>query len=244
MVTGTAIDLFAGAGGTTTGLSLAGYDVRLAIECDRDAAETLSANFPETKVVPELIESYSPRRILREAGVRKGELDILSACPPCQGFSTLGKGDASDPRNDYVAAVGALAVALRPRAVLLENVPGLQRDTRLEQLEILLRGAGYGVGSWRLDASEFCVPQHRRRFILIAVAGHNDEEVLDPRTTYKCDGRSKHPHTVRDVIESLGPPGRDDPLHQARTLPRSVLERVKAIPHDGGSRAALPNPCA
>ncbi|MCH7811684.1 MAG: DNA cytosine methyltransferase [Chloroflexi bacterium] len=236
----TAIDLFAGAGGSTLGLLRARCDVRLAVECDRDAVSTYRANFPSVELLPGLIESYTPTCIRRKAKLGSHGLGILSACPPCQGFSTLGACDREDERNDYVLTVGALVAELQPKALILENVPGLERDSRCSVLKDMLISLGYGIGSWVLDASEFCVPQRRRRFVLLAVRGLSDDEVVDPRKEYKCRKRPKHPHTVREVIESVGPLRANDPLHKARQLPADVLKRAKAIPHDGGSRWDLP----
>jgi len=236
----TAIDLFAGAGGATAGLLLAGCDVRLAVECDEDAVATYSANFAGVQVLPDLVESYTPSYILEKARLERGALDIISACPPCQGFSTLGKCDPDDERNDYVVRVGALVAELGPKALILENVSGLRRDERSSRLKHLLRSLGYGVNSWVIDATQLCVPQRRTRFVLIAVLGLTDDEVSDPRSNYRCSDWPRHPHTVRDVLEALRPLSRRDALHSARRLPPAVLERVRAIPHDGGSRQSLP----
>ena len=236
----TAIDLFAGAGGTTAGLFLAGCDVRLAVECDKEAAATYSANFPRVRLLPKVIETYSPSYILQSARLQPGTLGIISACPPCQGFSTLGKRDPNDVRNDYALMVGALVEELRPRALILENVPGLDHDPRSSRLRALLRSRRYGVKSWVFDATQFCVPQRRKRFALIGVLGLSDEEISDPRPDYQCADWPPHPHTVRDVLDSLEPPNDGDALHVVRGLPPTILERVHAIPHDGGSRRALP----
>jgi DNA (cytosine-5)-methyltransferase 1 len=236
----TAIDLFAGSGGTTSGLVLAGCDVRLAIESDKDAVATYSANFPQVTIVPERIESYTAHRILHEARLKREELGILAACPPCQGFSTLGKHDRDDKRNGYIDTVGALLEPLSPKALLLENVPGLSRDSRFSGLKRVLAGLGYGVGHWVLDGTEVCVPQRRKRLVVVAIRGLRDEEIDDPRSSYQCAEWPAHPHTVRQVLKALGSPDGVDCLHTARRLSGKVLKRAHAIPHDGGSRRDLP----
>jgi DNA (cytosine-5)-methyltransferase 1 len=236
----TAIDLFAGAGGATAGLFLAGCNVRLAVECDAGASETYSSNFPQVELLPDLVERFTPSFMLERAGLRLGELDILTACPPCQGFSTLGKRDSDDPRNDYVLSVASFVQELRPRALIFENVAGIANDRRLSVLRSLLGSLGYGVNSWVLDARDFCVPQHRRRFVLIAIEGRLDADITDPRSSYKCCEWEQHPHTVRGVLGLLPKPGGIDELHKVRQLPPHVLERVRAIPINGGSRTSLP----
>lgn len=236
----TAIDLFAGAGGSTAGLVRAGCDVRLAVERDRSAAATYSANFPYVSLVPQAIEQYTADQILHQARLERGSLGIMSACPPCQGFSTLGNRNPGDDRNNYVNLVAALVEDLLPRAVIIENVPQLARDDRWSLLQDSLRRAGYGVNSWLVDAAAFCVPQRRRRLVLVAVLGLRDIDISDPRSTYNCEDWRRHPHTVRQVLQELGPPGDEDDLHRARKLPQQVLRRIKGIPPDGGSRCALP----
>ncbi len=235
-----AIDVFAGAGGATAGLVLAGCDVRLAIESDEDAVATYRANFPSVPVVAKRIEEYTPSGILREAGVQRGELAILAACPPCQGFSSLGKGDRDDERNDYVKTVGELVDCLRPKAVLLENVPGVIGDGRYAELKALLSALGYGLGEWILDAADFCVPQRRKRLVMFAPRGLPDSAIRDPRLAYACAAWGSHPHTVRDVLRLVGPLNPQDRLHDGRKLPPNILARVRAIPRDGGSRRDLP----
>ena len=98
----TAIDLFAGAGGATQGLKQAGFRVLAAVESDRDAAGTFAKNHPEVKVWAEDIRAVDPAAVRERIGTAVGELDLLTACPPCQSFSTLGRMDPTDARNDLI----------------------------------------------------------------------------------------------------------------------------------------------
>src|SRR2546426_8048477 len=99
-----AVDLFAGAGGATLGLRHAGFDVPVAVEIDREKATTLQKNHPETIVLGASglgdVRSLTGAGILGSGGLAPGEVDLLVACPPCQGFSLLGRRDANDSRND------------------------------------------------------------------------------------------------------------------------------------------------
>src|SRR4029077_15530010 len=92
------VDLYSGAGGTTQGLRGAGFQVLAAVENDTAAADTFRANHPDTHLaargIPR-VQAPAPARPIAEPGRR---LDLLTACPPCQPFSTLGTGDADDPR--------------------------------------------------------------------------------------------------------------------------------------------------
>ncbi|MBN2378168.1 MAG: DNA cytosine methyltransferase [Sedimentisphaerales bacterium] len=83
----TAIDLFCGCGGLTLGLKQAGFDVIGAIDLEPIAVETYKVNHPEVAVWEEDICGLSTQREKRRLGIRKGELDLLAGCPPCQGLS-------------------------------------------------------------------------------------------------------------------------------------------------------------
>src|SRR4051812_10468110 len=104
-----AIDLYAGAGGTTAGLKRAGFSVTLAIEFDDDAVKTYRAAFNDVCLTGEPIENYDAARIIREAKLTDDELDVLAACPPCQGFSSIGTKNPADARNDHITNVGWIA---------------------------------------------------------------------------------------------------------------------------------------
>ena len=99
----TALDLFAGAGGATQGLKDAGYRVVAAVEEWSDAVRTFSANHPEVGVLERDIRCVEPRALRTSLELSVGSLDLITACPPCQSFSTLGRMDASDSRNDLIA---------------------------------------------------------------------------------------------------------------------------------------------
>src|SRR6266436_1677847 len=82
----TAIDLFAGCGGLTSGLTAAGFSVLAAIEKDADAAASYRANHPGVKLYECDIRDVSPRRLLRDTTLVGGKsIDLIAGCPPCQG---------------------------------------------------------------------------------------------------------------------------------------------------------------
>src|SRR5687767_6077880 len=101
-----AIDLFSGCGGLTTGLKLAGFEVIASVEKDPLAAETYKANHRGVLVFNADIRDVPARSLMRELGLRCGELDLLAGCPPCQGFSVLrtrnGANQNRDRRNGLV----------------------------------------------------------------------------------------------------------------------------------------------
>jgi DNA (cytosine-5)-methyltransferase 1 len=167
----TFIDLFAGCGGLSSGLRSAGLIPLAEVEVDAWACETLRANFPDGKVIEADIRQIDDETISSFAGV-----DVIAGGPPCQGFSVAGSTQygINDPRNELVFWFLHWVEILRPRVVLIENVPGMlsrSRDeqTLLDAIRHELEPIGYTVTAKILNAAEFGVPQSRRRAIIAAV---------------------------------------------------------------------------
>jgi len=231
-----AIDLFCGCGGMTQGLRDAGFSVLAGIDLDENAIKSYSLNHKMVKVFTGDIRGLSCRDILNELGLKRGELELLVGCPPCQGFSRLrtknGRAAIKDKRNDLIFEFVRFVKSLKPKSVMLENVPGLASDRRfyrfIKQMEIL----GY-VGGWKiLNAENFGVPQRRKRLIYLAGFG-SEIKIINDNGARSC---------VRDAIWSLRKAGSSgDYLHD---IPESrsdkVMKIIKAIPKDGGSRCQLP----
>ena len=168
----TVISLFAGGGGSTLGYRMAGYREVLAVEWDALAVQALQGNFPEVPVWAGDITDLSVEECLRRTGLVPGELDLLDGSPPCQGFSTAGKRQLHDARNGLWREYVRLLEGLRPRAFVLENVPGLVKGKmRLVFAECYraLNACGYQVSARVLDAAYFGVPQHRRRLVILGI---------------------------------------------------------------------------
>lgn len=230
----TALDLFAGAGGSTAGLKQAGYRVVGAVELDSTASETYAANHSEVRLLNEDIRRVEPTSLREALGLEKGSLTLLNACPPCQGFSTLGNGDMADERNDLVTTVLPFIEELRPRAFVVENVPGLRRDQRLADLLDNARALGYETSQYVVNAVDFGVPQSRRRLIAMGVQRPATEF---PEHLAELLPRSfrREPESLRDVLARAGKiEGTRDPVHRARRSTPAVLERIRSIPRNGG----------
>jgi DNA (cytosine-5)-methyltransferase 1 len=233
----TAIDLFSGCGGLTLGLRRAGFDVLAAVDVDPLATRSYRENHPDTVMVEEDIKSVRAAVLLQRAGLQKRRLDLVAGCPPCQGFSSLrtfnGARRVNEPMNDLVFEFVRIVEELNPRAVMLENVPGLFDDERLVAVESRLADLGYNCSSSIFDAAEYGVPQRRRRMILL---GAQEFEPKFGRRLYK-------PMTVRAALCGLDPPSKSaDPLHnyKVRRAPH-VSDLIKKIPKNGGSRSSLPD---
>ncbi|MHA6762008.1 DNA cytosine methyltransferase [Streptacidiphilus sp. PAMC 29251] len=166
----TAIDLFSGAGGASFGLVEAGFDLRLAVDVDPMYGETHSANLPGQFLSADL-RSLDADKIAQAAGITPGKLDLLFAGPPCQGFSMLGSRVVWDERNNLYREVLRLAEELTPRAIVIENVPGLVSLGGGAYLRAILDGLaarGYAAACAELLAASYGAPQMRWRLIIIA----------------------------------------------------------------------------
>lgn len=235
----TAVDLFAGAGGATQGLRDAGFTVLGAVESDTSAAASYALNHEDVRLWTEDIRKVPAQVMLRELDLAQGELTLLKACPPCQGFSSLAEGRAAvdELQNDLVLDVARFVRAMKPRAVLLENVPGLGRDARARRLVEVLDSLGYVSKQYKVNAQDFGVPQRRKRLIIVAARGRRK---MLPASLAGVGLDNPAPVTVRTAFDQLAEELLvDDPLNRGRTLADAVLARVRAIPVNG-SRFDLP----
>jgi DNA (cytosine-5)-methyltransferase 1 len=165
----TAVDLFCGAGGASLGLVRAGWDLRLAADADAACSRTHQANLPGAFLTVDL-RTVDADTVGSAAGVSPGLLDLLFAGPPCQGFSIIGSRVVWDERNNLFKEVLRLAAELRPRCVVIENVPGLATLARGAYLHAILEGLsalGYETACAELLAAQYGAPQMRWRLIII-----------------------------------------------------------------------------
>ena len=171
----TSIDLFAGAGGLSEGLSEAGFHSLFANELVPIHAKTYKHNHPDTIVETADIRTLDAETIRRQLGIEKGELDLLAGGPPCQGFSINAPvRSILDDRNHLFKEYLRFVSAFEPRMVLIENVPGLvsfEHGATLHAILEALGELGYGADVHILGAAYYGVPQMRWRTIIIGKKG-------------------------------------------------------------------------
>lgn len=179
----TATDLFCGAGGLSQGLTEAGFSVIAAADHDPDACATYRQNFPDTVLAEgDLTRRTKRAEIIEAAG--KGHLDLLAGGPPCQAFSQIHNHDRllTDPRTRLYREFVQILGELRPRALLVENVPGLNQlaggEVRRQIERDLSLDGEYNVVSGVLDAGDFGTPQRRPRLVFIGLARELSEPQL------------------------------------------------------------------
>ncbi|MGB9887754.1 MAG: DNA cytosine methyltransferase [Moorellales bacterium] len=248
----TMIDLFAGCGGVTLGFKNAGFAVLAAVEKDPAVAETYRLNHPEVLLCEDDIREVHPREMMERCGLRAGELTVLSVCAPCQPFSRHNRSGKRDSSAYLILEASRFVAEMKPWFVFLENVPDLGKNAHKEIIDRFvadLEDEGYAVLPPRIvDAVDYGVPQFRKRLIMLA--GSTKELPTFPEPTHASPTvaarTGKIPwRTVADAISDL-PPLRageqdaNDPLHKARRHTALALERLRHIPHNGGSRNSLP----
>ena len=199
----TAISLFTGAGGLDLGFEAAGFEIRSALDVDGLCVETVLAN-RRWPIIHADIHDVSAGEILKRAGLREGDADVLIGGPPCQPFSKSGywvRGESlrlDDPRVGTLEAYLRMVRDTVPRIFFLENVEGLIYRNRDEGRALLVRavesinrarGVSYRLSWAKLNAVDYGVPQSRER---IFVVGHREGAEFDfPRPTHAPDDAAR-----------------------------------------------------
>lgn len=192
------VDLFSGCGGLSLGLAMAGLEGQFAVERDAMAFETFAANFLSERALPigkfawpDWLEKRAwpiDELLTQHLGQLKkleGRVEVLAGGPPCQGFSFAGRRNEADPRNQLFEKYVEVVKAIKPSALVLENVPGMKvahskknasgngRDSSAEsyyeKLKRSLENIGYEVHGELVNAARYGVPQKRNRLIVIGL---------------------------------------------------------------------------
>lgn len=218
------IDLFSGCGGLSRGFIDAGYDVVLGVDNDKAALETFKANHDGAKALNlDLFDKKAIDRIKRKVS---GNVDVIVAGPPCQGFSLTGTRNFDDKRNRLYLSVIEAVKELRPKAFLIENVPGLARlyDGAVKD-EIIKRlsKAGYNVEMKILCAADYGVPQMRNRVVFIGLQKKYGDFSF-PEPTHSLDNYV----TCSDAISDLPALEKDFGVEEAKytTKPRTGYQKM------------------
>lgn len=203
----TVIDLFSGAGGLSRGFYDAGYDVLIGTDFDDAALKTFANNHGHAKAVKLDLFNHDNIKVLEDMLKEMGEtLDVLVGGPPCQGFSLAGKREEDDERNTLYTAMVKTAATLKPRAVVLENVPGMLTLYDGKAKERIFRdfeALGYNMNVKVLYAPEYGVPQIRKRAFFVGLL--NSEEKFEyPEPILKEDEFITCEQAISDLPSLVG----------------------------------------
>lgn len=196
------LSLFSGCGGFDLGFVQAGFRCAGAYDIDPLAVAVHNLNLCSKAIV------YDLRNDGSLDVNKKRTIDVVIAGPPCQGFSTAGKRNINDPRNDLLLTAGEIAVRILPRVLIVENVRGVvsgEHGKYWQRLTRILREAGYRTNDLLLHVSDFGLAQTRKRMMLIA--WNTGRDIV-------CPTLSRPAVTLRDVLRDLD----EVPNHAPRPL--------------------------
>ena len=259
----TILDLFSGCGGLSHGFSKAGYKVLAGMDNWDISLQTFKKNHPSAKTITGDISKLSPSEAAKKLGLKKSDVGIIVGGPPCQGFSLSGKRDVNDPRNLLYKGFVQYVDFFRPAAFLMENVPnilsmdnGAVKDKILSDFESL----GYTVSYKILLASDYGVPQNRRRAFFIGLKNgktfnfpnpmYGEKEGLEKKLTTKdaigdlperdlIDGQAYTTSAVSDYQKKMRIGSKGVYNHQAVVHTEKTKRIISLVP-DGGNYKNLP----
>jgi len=192
------VDLFSGCGGLSKGFMDAGYDVLLGVDHDKDSLKTFKLNHENSEVLNlDLFDISSIKKIKKALG---GIIpDVIVGGPPCQGFSLTGKRNFDDKRNQLYLSMIEAVKELKPKAFLIENVPGVARlygGKVKDEIISRLTKLGYTVNMQILTAADYGVPQIRKRLVFV---GLKNKKFTFPEPIHKPENYL----TTSDAISDL-----------------------------------------
>lgn len=212
------LDLFSGCGGLSHGLAKAGFDIVAGVDNWSDALVTFERNHPGAKSALVDLGQFNPDDIESIAG---SDIDVVVGGPPCQGFSISGKRNPEDPRNKLYIGFVEVVAHYKPKAFILENVPNLismaggkVKDEIIKEFSAL----GYNVQYKILLASDYGVPQNRKRVVFVGV--RNGLDFIYPAATFIDNKR-----TTSDAISDLT----EDSLSEGATNKNAALTEYQKI---------------
>lgn len=229
-----AVDTFCGAGGLTYGLEQSGMNVATSVDNEPSVRHAIEANTNAEFVQADIDELADEPETVREMWPEDADVRVLAGGPPCQPHTRLNQNSPEDHEKYHlIRSFITLAEQTEPDVVVMENVPGLQRNDMFGELLQRLQQAGFHT-SWKvLNGPEYGVPQSRNRMFTF---GSTQSAIIPPEPTHRGD-----PRTVRDAIGDLPPVEAgevhpDDRLHRSQALSEMNLKRIRASKPGGSWR--------
>lgn len=199
-----AIDLFCGAGGMSSGFKEAGIIAKLGVDFALKACMTYNINNPEVKIIcGDITTEEVKEEIVKFA--KENKIDVICGGPPCQGFSHAGKRFIDDPRNQLFKEYVEVVKKVLPKVVILENVEGMitfQKGEIYKEILSLFDEMGYCTKGEVLLVSEYGVPQKRKRVIIIGV---RKELKINPNSLFpeKLTEKDSSQITIKETFEDI-----------------------------------------
>jgi DNA (cytosine-5)-methyltransferase 1 len=253
------VDLFCGMGGLSLGLERSGLHVVGGMDIWKDATETYRYNLGHPCLTADILQ-VGPEQFLETIGASREEIHVMAGGPPCQGFSTVGKRDDSDPRNKLVFRYLEYVSYIRPHYVVIENVGGILLSKNggvVKDIVDAFAQVGYHIKYKEMISAKFGVPQLRKRVIFLGwrdgvaepnfpnptveVAVSVGDAIFDlpeieagaSATNYTTPATTNFQKTARNGTSILC-------NHEAASHPAHLIEILRHIP-DGGNRRSIPD---
>ena len=250
------IDLFCGCGGLSQGFIDAGYNIILGIDKWQDAIETFNFNHKNSNGIVADLLTLSPKTVSKNEKI--DNVDVIIGGPPCQGFSIAGKRIVDDERNQLYKSFLHYVEFFKPKAFLMENVPNIMsigKGAIKEQIIIDFEKIGYKMSSKILLASDYGVPQNRKRAFFVGLRDGTLFDFPEPTTpdnkvtsmeaisdlpehtlkdgeSYSFDSKSNYQKQMRNGNKVVF-------NHQITEHKDKTIEIIAMVP-DGGNYKSLP----
>jgi DNA (cytosine-5)-methyltransferase 1 len=234
------IDIFAGAGGLSCGLELAGLNCLLGIDYDKYAMQTFAKNHKKAQSYCGDIRELKKKDILEKLDGKP--VHLVVGGPPCQGFSTVGLGNPEDMRNTLFLEFCRVVRITKPYFVIVENVTGLlakKNEDTLKNIFKKFKTLGYDMDVQVMSSQNYGVPEKRRRTILIGTRLNVDIEF--PKITHDTIIAKTYrpPMTVGDALSNIETKSGEilnHDLESSNLKSKLELRRLARIPEGKGIR--------
>lgn len=257
------LDLFCGCGGLSKGFEMAGYNVVLGVDFNKAALETYALNHKGSKTLMGDLSAPETFDIIEDLTEGKS-IDVIIGGPPCQGFSLTGSRNFDDERNKLYLAMIETVRRFKPRAFMIENVPGMATLYKGEVKDEIMKRfteMGYKMNNQILCSADYGVPQIRKRLVFVGLRD-GEERFEFPEPTHTPDNYVTCQDAISDLPSLEDTIGEDissyesEPTTDYQRMMRgncSVLHNHKAIDHkqfvkdtialvpDGGNWKDLPS---
>lgn len=232
-------------GGVRIGAARAGFNVASGVDFDARALAAHAVNFPESRHLHLDLSKTASSEILDLSGLKAGELDVIVGGPPCQGFSSMGRRDLGDVRNQLIHHFFRIVSDLKPKAFLMENVPGVLNPNYAPLLEAgidMVRREYTVLDPYKLRAVEAGAPTIRKRVLIVGFRHGYDASASD--FWNQIELKRKIAPTVRHALDGLPFDVSPDPKSMRNRFRKVSVSRIGeffekatgAIPQNVGDR--------
>lgn len=245
------LDLFCGCGGLSLGFEQAGFEISLGIDNWKESLNTFQNNHKNSEILCADLSKIKPQEINKN-------FDVIIGGPPCQGFSISGKRNPNDPRNKLYQSFVSFVEYFKPKSFIMENVPNLvamnngkAKDQIIKEFEEL----GYKVVYKILLASDFGVPQNRKRVVIVGLK--KGKEFIFPKGKYnnnkitsfeaisdlpenEVDDGTLYPHSPKSEYQKMIRENSTKIFNHETTKHTEKTEKIISLVPDGGNYKDLP----